>query len=179
MIQKHPIMSKSKNVEIKAHCSDLEHIRKLLIAKQAYFKGMDHQIDTYFNVKNGRLKLREGNIENNLIQYNRPDQAGPKQSDFALFKTEKGSSLKNILEKSIGIKVIIDKQREIYFIDNVKFHLDEVKDLGTFVEIEATDVENTMTVEYLNDQCQQYISLFGIADEDLLTNSYSDLLKQK
>jgi len=172
-------MSKSKNVEIKAHCSDLERIRKILIDKNADFKGLDHQIDTYFNVRNGRLKLREGSIENNLIQYNRPDQAGPKQSDFALFKTEKGSGLKNILEKSIGVKVIVDKQREIYFIDNVKFHLDQVNNLGTFVEIEATDLENTKTSAYLNNQCQQYINLFGIAEADLLTNSYSDLLLDK
>jgi len=172
-------MSKSKNVEIKAHCSDLERIRKILIERNADFKGMDHQIDTYFNVPNGRLKLREGSIENNLIQYNRPDQAGPKQSDFDLFKTEKGSSLKNILEKSIGVKVIVDKQREIYFIDNVKFHLDQVNNLGTFVEIEATDMENTKTPEYLNKQCQQYLKLFGIAEENLLANSYSDLLLDK
>lgn len=172
-------MSQSKNVEIKAHCSDLEHIRKILIARKAYFKGIDHQIDTYFNVTNGRLKLREGSIENNLIQYIRPDQAGPKQSDFALFKTEKGSSLKNILEKSVGVKVIIDKQREIYFLDNVKFHLDEVIGLGTFIEIEATDLEDKYTSDYLLEQCQQYIDLFGITEADLQTNSYSDLLLEK
>lgn len=172
-------MKQSKNVEIKAHCSDLDRIRKILMDAKADYKGMDHQIDTYFKVNNGRLKWREGFIENNLIQYIRPDQTGPKQSDFALFKTEKGSALKNMLEKSLGIKVIVDKQREIYFIDNVKFHLDQVKDLGTFVEIEATDMEDTRTSEYLNNQCQHYIALFGIAEEDLLTNSYSDLMEKQ
>ncbi len=84
--------------------------------------------------------------------------------------------MKNILEKSLGVKVIIDKQREIYFIDNVKFHLDRVRDLGTFVEIEATDIKDEYTSEYLVEQCQQYIKLFGIAETDLQTNSYSDLL---
>ena len=43
-------------------------IRQILINKKADYKGLDHQIDTYFNVNIGRLKLREGSIENNLIQ---------------------------------------------------------------------------------------------------------------
>jgi len=40
------------------------------------FQGLDHQIDTYFNVQKGRLKLREGNIENSLINYDRKNVSG-------------------------------------------------------------------------------------------------------
>ncbi len=172
-------MKKSKNIEIKAYSNNLDNIREILDEKKAYFKGVDHQIDTYFNAPNGRLKLREGNIENNLIHYNRLDQSAPKQSDFTLFKTEDKESLKDILAKSMGIKVIIDKKREIYFIDNVKFHLDVVEDLGTFVEIEATDMEGKKAAEELLIQCQYYLNLFGIGEQDLITNSYSDLLLAK
>jgi len=55
------------NVEIKAKSDKQSKIRELLNSNKAISKGTDHQIDTYFNVKHGRLKLREGNIENNLI----------------------------------------------------------------------------------------------------------------
>ena len=55
------------NVEIKALCSDHERIRCILLEKNADFIGMDHQVDTYFRTVSGRLKLREGTIENNLI----------------------------------------------------------------------------------------------------------------
>jgi adenylate cyclase class IV len=55
------------NVEIKAVCSDPTSVRRYLIENGADFRGHDNQSDTYFNVPNGRLKLREGNIENNLI----------------------------------------------------------------------------------------------------------------
>jgi len=72
------------NVEIKARCKDAGPVRDYLVSNGAILKGTDHQTDTYFNVPNGRLKLREGNIENNLIFYERPDQAGPKQSAFQL-----------------------------------------------------------------------------------------------
>ena len=57
------------NVEIKAKCSDPKRVRNILESKGAEYRGLDHQIDTYFRVPNGRLKLREGNIENALIFY--------------------------------------------------------------------------------------------------------------
>ncbi len=167
------------NIEIKARCVDQDAIRAILRAHNADFKGVDHQIDTYFNAWRGRLKLREGNIENNLIFYERPDSAGPKQSDVSLFRSEPGSTLKEVLKKSLGTLAVVDKEREIYFIDNVKFHLDTVKGLGTFVEIEAIDKEGTIGKEKLREQCEHYLKLFGIKDEDLLTNSYSDQVAQK
>ena len=47
-----------KNVEIKAHCAALKPLEQILLAQGADYKGLDHQIDTYFQVPNGRLKLR-------------------------------------------------------------------------------------------------------------------------
>ena len=55
------------NVEIKARVDSGEEVKQLLEAAQARFEGVDHQIDTYFNTPNGRLKLRQGNIEQSLI----------------------------------------------------------------------------------------------------------------
>src|SRR5690348_3858358 len=124
------------NVEIKARHSNTDHVRSYLLSQNADFKGTDHQVDTYFNVASGRLKLREGNIENNLIYYKRDNQAGPKSSHFHIVKVPDSKSLKEILAQSLGIKVIVEKKREIYFIDNVKFHIDEVPGLGSFIEIE-------------------------------------------
>lgn len=162
------------NIEIKAKCADQEKVREILTSRNADFKGVDHQIDTYFKANSGRLKLREGNIENSLIYYEREDKEGPKQSNVILVKLEPGSQLKELLSKSIGVLAVVDKQREIYFIDNVKFHLDDVKGLGTFVEIEAIDAVGNIGREKLLEQCNAYLRLFEIKDIDLLTNSYSD-----
>jgi len=49
------------NVEIKAKCEDQNKIRNILNTANALFLGVDRQIDTYFKVSHGRLKLREGN----------------------------------------------------------------------------------------------------------------------
>lgn len=164
------------NVEIKAKSTNNDEIRELLKSQKADFKGIDHQIDTYFKVPNGRLKLREGKIENFLIHYSREDKGGPKQSRVTLYKTEPGSSLKEILTKALGILVTVDKQREIYFIENVKFHIDIVKNLGTFVEVEAIDKDGTIGEKKLTKQCQFFLNLFKIEQDALISVSYSDLL---
>ena len=166
-----------QNVEIKARASNQEFIRQILRERDADFKGIDHQIDTYFRVSSGRLKLREGNIENNLIHYHRKDTGGPKGSEIMLYPCESDSSaLKKILTNAMGVLVVVDKKREIYFIDNVKFHIDSVTSLGSFVEIEAIDMGESIGNERLQKQCEYYISLFNISDADMVASSYSDLL---
>jgi adenylate cyclase class IV len=52
--------------------------------------------------------------------------------------------------------------------------LDTVLGLGTYIEIEAIDSDGTIGYHKLLEQCQYFIALFGIADNDLLTGSYSD-----
>ncbi len=169
-----------KNIEIKARCSDASFIRQYLLNHEADFKGTDEQTDTYFNVPNGRLKLRQGNIENSLIFYDRENVAGPKMSKVNLFPVPQNSDmLKQILINANGIKVTVKKKREIYFIENVKFHIDEVEGLGSFVEIEAIDKDGSIGLEKINKQCSYYLREFGIKDEHLLTHSYSDLLMKE
>lgn len=163
------------SIEIKAKCEDLGKIEKILNTLEAEFLGIDHQIDTYFKVENGRMKLREGDIENYLIHYQRDNEEGPKKSTITIFKNTPQSSLKSLLEKSLGILTIVDKKRKIYFIKNIKFHLDSIENLGQFVEIEALDNQQQHTEEELKAQCEKYMAEFGINKKDLIANSYSDL----
>ncbi len=169
-------MSQHLNIEIKARCSDPDFIRQYLLNHAASFKGTDHQTDTYFNVPNGRLKLREGNIENNLIFYERSNQAGPKHSDFNLVKIPDAAGLKEVLRKSNGIKVVVEKKREIYYINNVKFHIDEVPGLGHFMEIEAGNIGVDISAAELRAQCDHYMRELKVRPEDLIEVSYSDML---
>jgi len=164
------------NVEIKAACRDAQTVRRVLRDRAADFRGTDHQVDTYFCVAAGRLKLREGNIENHLIWYERADEAGPKRADVLLLATEPGSAIKDILARALGVRAVVDKYREIYFIGNVKFHLDEVTGLGRFVEIEAQAAAGERTEADLRAQCAQYLDLLGIREQDLIRTSYSDMV---
>jgi predicted adenylyl cyclase CyaB len=130
-------------------------------------------------VREGRLKLREGNIENALIHYQRPDTKGAKQSNVTLYQHAPDPSLQQVLEKALGILVVVDKTRKIYFIGHVKFHFDEVKSLGSFVEVEAIDKDGNIGVEKLEEECKFYANLFGFTTDDFISVSYSDLLLAK
>lgn len=163
-------------IEIKARCANPQHIRELLLARNAEFRGIDRQIDTYFHTPQGRLKLREGRIENSLVYYEREDRAGPKQSNVSLVSLSPHSGIKEILTKVLGMLVVVEKQREIYFIENVKFHIDVVTGLGSFLEIEAIDMDGSRNKEKLLNQCQEFLSLFTVAECELIAVSYSDLL---
>ncbi len=166
------------NIEMKARVLDVNKIRYILAQKNAKFQGTDHQVDTYFKSPTGRLKLREGNIENNLIYYEREDIPGIKQSNVILTEVKPNCGIKQILEKVLGVLVVVDKTREIYWIDNVKFHIDNVVGLGSFVEIEAIDKDLNIGKEKLNEQCSFYLNLFEIPQEDMISCSYSDLLAE-
>jgi len=172
---------KHLNIEIKARTTKYKQdkIRKILLQSFAKFIGVDNQIDSYFKIEEGRLKIRKGNIENYLIWYNREDKEDSKQSNVELYPLLKHSYLEKIIRKTYDTLVIVDKKREIYFIDNVKFHIDYVKDLGTFIEIEAISENETIPIEKIKEQCEYYKHLFNIKDKDLIKNSYSDMLLNK
>lgn len=172
------ILSMHLNIEIKARSKRNADIRAILVEHGADFRGIDHQIDTYFNVDSGRMKLREGTIEHSLIYYERSDQAGPKSSKVHLYRPQADPALKAVLSAALGVWKVIDKRREIAFIDNVKFHLDMVEGLGEFMEIEAIDVDGSLGEAHIQQQCRYYMTLLGIQAEDLLTNSYSDMVKE-
>jgi adenylate cyclase, class 2 len=167
------------NFEFKARTMRLQELEDRLQAHQPVFKGVDHQIDTYFHVPHGRMKLREGAIENALIHYQRHNIAGAKQSDVLLYEHQPHPLLKQVLTAALGVKVVVDKQRKIYFIENVKFHFDEVKELGTFVEVEAIDRDGSIGIEKLREQCNYYSQLFELTAADYVAESYSDLLLNK
>ncbi|MFA9370588.1 MAG: class IV adenylate cyclase [Labilibaculum antarcticum] len=166
------------NIELKAYCKNKEKIRKILLSIGAKSNGTYQQTDTYFHSKSGKLMLREENNENNLIHYIREDKKGAKESKVNIYPTTLNSTLKEILEKTVGTACIVVKTRENYFIDNVIFHIDTVDGLGDFVEIKAMDDANCISIEKLYKQCNQYIKELEINAKDLISESYSDLLQR-
>lgn len=164
------------NIEFKAKSKNNTELEQLLQEFNPRFVGEDVQTDTYYHTPNGRLKLREGNIENALIHYQRSNIAGAKQSDVLLYQHQPDPSLKEILENALGVKVVVVKRRRIWFVENVKFHFDHVEGLGSFTEVEAIDQDGSGDVTQLQKQCAFYARLFQIEPGSYIAESYSDLL---
>jgi predicted adenylyl cyclase CyaB len=166
-----------KNFEFKASVDNLDNYEKKLLSLNPGFHGIDEQVDTYFRVSKGRLKIREGNIENALIYYERDDVADTKKSDIILFRYTPDKALKEILTLQFGVKIIVHKTRKIYFIEHIKFHFDIVDGLGSFIEVEVIDINSEFTIEQLKQQCDHYFNFFELSKHDLIDKSYSDLIE--
>ena len=126
------------NIEIKAAVRELNGLR--CIAQRLATEPCEilHQEDVFFHVRTGRLKLRIfSDSSGELIQYERPDTSGAKQSDYQIHGTSKPMELRRLLSNALGETVTVKKKREVYLVGQTRIHLDEVDELGTFVELEV------------------------------------------
>jgi adenylate cyclase, class 2 len=165
------------NIEFKARMLDEVRVRAALKNLRPRVAGTDHQVDTYFNTPSGRLKLRQGKIENALIFYRRENTARVRPSHVLLCEFDDPAqvrTLKKVLAAALGVAAVVDKIREIYFVDNVKIHLDRVRGLGKFLEVEAFVKKGNLREG--RKQAERMKDLFGVLPEDILSNSYSGLI---
>ena len=165
------------NYEFKARIKDEQRVRDALKTLNARSIGTDHQVDTYFRVPAGRLKVREGRLENALIFYRRSNARRARQSAVEMMLLPRRNSLRAILARALATLAVVDKRREIYFVKNVKIHLDRVRQLGKFLEVEA--ISRTGDVKKIRSQARHFQQLFGITAKDIVADSYSDLILAK
>ena len=165
-------------VELKAKVDSLEKYDEKL-GENADFIGVFYQIDTYFNVDRGRLKIRDvkGQEYSQLVYYLREDIRDPKRSRVLLAKVIDSDSIKEILGELFGIKIVVRKERKIYRYRGVQVHLDKVEGLGTFIEFELEVDEKE--IEKGRKRLYRLMEEMGIKREWLIEGSYSDLLLSK
>ena len=163
----------SELLELKARVASLDDVRERLSPFTPHFVAALRQVDTYFDVPRGRLKLREidGAEEAKLIYYEREDVTGPKQSKVWLMRIPNPTVFKVFFGRILPTKVVIDKERAIYMYRGTQIHLDVVKNLGTFIEFERT------ITDVLEDRkmLERLMEGLGIDEHDLVRGSYSDL----
>ena len=168
-------------VELKAKVDNLEPFRKKLESLKAEYVGVFRQTDTYYEVPQGRLKLRETEGENGaqLVYYERPDVEGPKQSQGFLIELPKPQFTKQFLSNVLRTKTVVDKQRAIYRVEGTQVHLDTVKDLGTYVEFERRTENTPEATRKAHEKLEKLMQTLGIKPETLQKGSYSDLITQQ
>lgn len=154
-------------------------MRAVLEAQPGHsYAGLDEQVDTYFSVPEGRLKLRQGSIENSLIRYHRSSNATARlsQVQLTLLQPEQAASLLTTLQSVLPVRVVVRKQRHIYWLGHAKIHLDSVAGLGDYVEVEIVDYTNSQSLPDMEAQALALQQLLGIRPQHFVGESYSDLL---
>ena len=166
----------SRNVELKAHDHDPARTLARALAAGAEDHGVLHQRDTYFAVAHGRLKLREEEPGGaSLIAYERSDAASERVSDYRLVAVAEPGPLCAALSAANGVSARVDKDRRLLLWETVRIHLDAVRGLGTFLELEAVAAPGSdLSRERV--QIARLRELLAIGDDALLEGSYSDLL---
>jgi adenylate cyclase, class 2 len=167
-----------QNLELKARLADLSTARDTATTLATDRLGVQHQVDTYFQCPHGRLKLREiDGYHVELIAYQRPDQLGPKASNYqrVLIAEAEAESLKKALTGTLGIRCVVQKRREIFLLHNIRIHLDEVNGLGSFLEFEAV-LDSPDQEAAARAQLVVLLTHFGLQQGDLLSGSYGEML---
>lgn len=190
-------MQAIRNLEIKAQVSGkLNKLRECLQALGAHYEWTRQQTDTFFATPQGRLKLREERDQNGvkeaeLIPYFRPDTIGPRESRFVILNVSQPELTRDLLTQMLGVTVTVCKTRELWLLhdDTVRVHLDQVEDLGEFLEIEAIlETENILAInsddlssftQVQTGRLKELLIALGVSNQDQVAVAYADLLLKR
>jgi adenylate cyclase class IV len=168
-----------KNLEIKASSADFPRLQRVLHHLGARQKPRPlEEVDWYFEVPRGRLKLRQcrGRKAAELIFYVRSDAARARTSEYQKLPVADARGTLRLLRAMFVPGPSVRKRRDLWLYGRTRVHLDRVSRLGTFVEIEvpftrsAAEARRVMTL--LRDR-------MGIGPGDALACSYADLLARR
>jgi len=164
-----------RNIELKARDPDPARSLQASLQMGASDEGLLHQTDTYFRVPHGRLKLREEDTTSHLISYERSDDAVARESRYRLVPVSDPAGLKDALSDALGVLVVVEKSRRLLLWQGARIHLDEVRGLGSFIEIEAVaDPVSDLSAEHR--RASELQDALTITSDRIVAFSYSDEL---
>jgi uncharacterized protein (TIGR00290 family) len=164
-----------RNIELKARDPDPARSLQVSLDLGASDEGWLHQTDTYFRVAHGRLKLREEDTTSHLISYERTDETVARESRYRLVPVSDPAGLKDALGDALGVLVVVEKSRRLLLWHGVRIHLDEVRGLGSFIEIEAVaDPTSDLSAEHR--RASELQDALAITSDRIVAFSYSDEL---
>ncbi len=164
-----------RNLELKIKLKSFSEIKKRLNQIGAEFTAELDQKDIYYKNKNGLLKLRIENGVECLIRYSRNENSKHRWSDYNLIKFREGNAEK-FLADLFEIETVVDKKRSLYMYDNTRIHLDRIKHLGNYLELE------TLVLKGQNDAKKRFSEIASLLQLDLknqIKKSNRDLMLEK
>jgi predicted adenylyl cyclase CyaB len=164
------------NIEIKARARNFAQIRSRAEKLSDTPVEVISQEDIFFHTPQGRLKLRIlAANSGQLIYYTRPDQEGPKRSDYHISYTSDPENLKRVLDLAYRVRGIVRKTRYLYLVGQTRVHLDDVESLGQFIELEVVMQEEQSDAEG-QEIAEALMASLGVERSDLLEGAYMDML---
>jgi predicted adenylyl cyclase CyaB len=164
------------NIEIKARVRDWDRTRRAAETLADRPLEIIDQHDTFFTCSSGRLKLREFSAtRGELIAYEREDVPGTKASRYLISTTSEPAQLRDVLQRALGLAGIVKKRRYLYLHGPTRIHLDDVENLGKFIELEVVLAPNEDEARG-EAIARELMETLGVEPEDLLAGAYVDLI---
>lgn len=163
------------NLELKIKVSSHDKISKIIVRNAGQFIKILNQKDTYYKFDKGLLKLRKQNGEFELVKYNRNEKNGDRWSDYSLLYLT-GENVEKYLNDIFTIETIVEKERRLYIYENTRIHLDTVKDLGQFLELET--VVKNISKEDAVEEFKHVVKFLGLDLDKQIRKSYRDLMME-
>jgi predicted adenylyl cyclase CyaB len=160
------------NLELKIKVESHQKIKKKLNDIGSDSIGVLNQKDVYYTVPEGLLKLRVEDGKESLIFYKRNEKGKNRWSDFDIIKFENEGGEK-FFKKIFTIETVVEKRRELFYYENTRIHLDEVKSLGSFVELETLVLKGKAEAKL---RFENIINLLALVTSKQIKESYRDLL---
>jgi predicted adenylyl cyclase CyaB len=165
-----------RNIELKASDPDPNRSLEVCRALGAEDHGDIWQRDTYFEVVSGGLKLREERPGHpHLIQFERANQPQQRESQYRIIEVDDGAVLRAALAAAIGIRGVVTKRRRLFLWCDVRIHLDDVEQLGTFIELEAVAPSDS-DLAHEHRLIVELRAALAITDERLIASGYAEQL---
>jgi adenylate cyclase class IV len=165
-----------QNIEFKAELRNLEAARQQCRQVGAEFQGAIAQRDSYFRMADGRLKKRETTSPRRIewVYYHRPDRVSPRMSNYTILTDAQAK--RRWGTRNLKAWLSVEKSRELWLLGDVRIHLDDVKDLGRFIEFEA-QVSRRFSVKACHEAIARLREAFSPVMGEPLSVSYSDLMQ--
>lgn len=161
------------NLEIKIKINSKKEFANKMNLLGAEFIAELNQKDVYFSYGKGLLKLRKQNDRYELIKYNRNEGKGERWSEYSILNLT-GDNVEKYLTDILDLEVIVEKKRDLFIYKNTRIHLDKVKNLGEFLELET--VVKDITQEKAKDEFNEVFNILQLGIEKEIRSSYRDLM---
>ncbi|MCH2373412.1 MAG: class IV adenylate cyclase [Planctomycetes bacterium] len=164
-----------RNIEIKTLLEDRYAVEERLRQLGARFVWSRQQRDTFFQVVQGWLKIREvQGYPTELISYRRAEGVdGMQASSYDVEIVPDAERWKRLFSRVLPVDGVVDKERTLWLYEHTRIHLDRVSGLGEFLELET--VVSGISVEFAEAECQRIVESLALDPARFVDVPYRDL----
>lgn len=165
----------AKNIELKIELNEFSDILRKIENKRIPLKTVLHQRDIYYKTEDALLKLRIFSENGELIFYKRDETAKDRVSNYKILRVNPVEA-EEMFREIFEIETEVKKKRSLYIYKNTRIHLDEVNELGKFLELETVVRDST---ESGKEEFNEVVAILELDISKQIKSSYRTLMLSK